>query len=738
MPRYPKFQPVYRAFDEFLQRCVLDDRSLLWPSERPWTAENLSEVIDRFVGSPIYGTDLNFEQKLEKQMEGASSEHWMIICDVYYVFSLPSLSITFKKKVSYVKEAAGHAGLAYPAEDAEVWEPQRHGFVGTGQRYNSKHGQFRLILQFADRLKRVENPESIVGDASRMQKVLDQLLAEIPVKSERAHDMRHAMLYMAFPDRYEPSISTGHRDRIVKTYQDLLKGKVPEDRDEAIREIRAVLRDDRFAHLDRPFDFYDDLGHEWRKAERQVRPEPEPRRPEPDARDREPRVAPEGVDTGVRTVLQALGHTRNLILHGPPGGGKTYVARKAAEAFVEPQAEKALPRSAVRQRVIEDLATYEVLALALDRFGDDESHSVSEILEHPLVQARFRTSPVKQPRQNVWGHLQWHTSPESETVSVSERRAPYLFDKDDQSRWYLTQDGHEYVKENLSHQIESLDSMAIAQSTEDFVEWTTFHQSYAYEDFVEGLRPVQSEGAPEEISYNVVPGVFRRSCTRAAEDPENKYVLVIDEINRGNIAKIFGELITLLEDDKRLGEKNALTITLPYSGDEFAVPNNLYVIGTMNTADRSIALLDVALRRRFAFVELMPRPELLRGVQVESAEAVVPLEGLLGSLNRSIRQCLDRDHQIGHSYLLEVAEADEDQRADVLEFVWNNRIVPLLEEYFYSQRDWMADILAPFRTDVESELDVDGEEELDTGFARLKGDDLMSALAKLAERDEMS
>jgi 5-methylcytosine-specific restriction protein B len=273
-------------------------------------------------------------------------------------------------------------------------------------------------------------------------------------------------------------------------------------------------------------------------------------------------------------------------------------------------------------------------------------------------------------------------------------------------------------------------------STEDFVMWTTFHQSYAYEDFVEGLRPVHSEDAPQDISYQVVPGVFRRICTRAAEDRDNKYVLVIDEINRGNIAKILGELITLLEDDKRSGKKNALAITLPYSAEEFEVPSNLYVLGTMNTADRSIALLDVALRRRFAFIELMPRPELLHGVEVESAETIVPLEDLLRSLNQSIRQYLDRDHQIGHSYLLEVARADEEQRADVLEFVWNNRIVPLLEEYFYSQRDRMAEILAPFRTDVESGLDPDGEEQLDSSFARLTGDDLMSALAKLAKKDE--
>ena len=167
------------------------------------------------------------------------------------------------------------------------------------------------------------------------------------------------------------------------------------------------------------------------------------------------------------------------------------------------------------------------------------------------------------------------------------------------------------------------------------------------------------------------------------KDNDKPYILIIDEINRGDVSKIFGELITLIEEDKRIGNKYQMKITLPYSKEPFGVPNNLYIIGTMNTADRSIALLDTALRRRFDFEEIMPRPELLGGKVVEG----INLQTLLTRINERITNKYDRDHQIGHSYLMGVNTKEQLERA------YKNRILPLLNEYFYNESKTVAEIL---------------------------------------------
>jgi 5-methylcytosine-specific restriction protein B len=211
----------------------------------------------------------------------------------------------------------------------------------------------------------------------------------------------------------------------------------------------------------------------------------------------------------------------------------------------------------------------------------------------------------------------------------------------------------------------------------------TFHPAYGYEDFLEGFRPDSNAG---QLVFRLRDGIFKRICTDAQKQPDRKFFLLVDEINRGDIPRIFGELLTLLESDKR-----GVRVSLPVSGDRFLVPLNLYVIGTMNTADRSIALLDTALRRRFGFVELMPDTAVFGSMSVEGS---VPLGLWLDALNDRIREHLGRDArnlQVGHAYFLE-------NDKPVTEFsrfvqILAEDIIPLLEEYCYGNYDALTKIL---------------------------------------------
>ena len=322
------------------------------------------------------------------------------------------------------------------------------------------------------------------------------------------------------------------------------------------------------------------------------------------------------------------------------------------------------------------------------------------------------------------------------------------------------------------------------------IEFVTFHQSYSYEEFVEGIKPDLTSG---DLKYEIEKGIFKKICENASkkftdnfdeaydkflneiptcveenyyklntiknnkvfglqlnsnnnlnihmtenfnkqgvitkenlkkhfenerkskawanyydsiiEHLKNKfglisekatskfYVLIIDEINRGNISKIFGELITLIEEDKR----ENLSVRLPYSKDVFTVPKNLYIIGTMNTSDRSIASIDIALRRRFKFKEIMPNSNLVADFNCNFKEC-------FEILNKRISVLLDRDHQIGHSYFIE--EKYKDSNASELETIWFDSIIPLLNEYFYSDWEKLQALLGNAKKDNTSFIKV--------------------------------
>ena len=235
------------------------------------------------------------------------------------------------------------------------------------------------------------------------------------------------------------------------------------------------------------------------------------------------------------------------------------------------------------------------------------------------------------------------------------------------------------------------------------IEFVTFHQSYGYEEFIQGIKPIViGKGDERKVIYKVEDGIFKEFCDKANKDKNNNYVFIIDEINRGNVSKIFGELITLIEESKRIGAKEEMQAVLPYRDENnekvlFGVPNNVYILGTMNTADRSLVQLDAALRRRFRFEEMMPDYGLLEA----NAEDGINVQKLLREINKKIRETVDREHQIGHSYLIGVKTKEK------LKEVFKNEIIPLLQEYFYEDYDNIKVVLGDQKfTDEEQKIDL--------------------------------
>jgi 5-methylcytosine-specific restriction protein B len=207
--------------------------------------------------------------------------------------------------------------------------------------------------------------------------------------------------------------------------------------------------------------------------------------------------------------------------------------------------------------------------------------------------------------------------------------------------------------------------------------FTTFHQSYGYEEFIEGLKPKESNGM---LMFELKEGVFKKIVNEAFIRPTEQFVLIIDEINRGNISRIFGELISLIEEDKRKDQPNELSAFLPLSSKDFSVPNNLFVLGTMNTSDKSISLVDTALRRRFEFVEMTPNPNLVQDSFVR--EVMIKLNQAIEKENPAYKDLL-----IGHSYFI-----NEDQLSIVS--ILNKKIIPLLYEYFFDSSDKVEKVLS--------------------------------------------
>jgi len=373
----------------------------------------------------------------------------------------------------------------------------------------------------------------------------------------------------------------------------------------------------------------------------------------------------------------------NTILYGPPGTGKTYrLKNEFFNKFIDESSIKT--EEEFLQELVSEFSWWEVIAASLHIM---QKAKVAQISEHPLIKAKLANSSNNSIRATIWGTLQAHTVQECEYVNVESRQVPLIFSKNEDSIW-------EVLAKNLES--EAPEVIELVSKSKEFKPqtfskkryvFTTFHQSFSYEDFIEGIKPViyeneQNSTLGKQVIYEIKPGLFKQIVKDANADRDNDYAIFIDEINRGNIANIFGELITLIEDDKRIDTDNYIPAKLPYSNEDFGVPPNLYIIGTMNTADRSVEALDTALRRRFSFIEMNPEPAKLSTTEFKCDG--IDLESLLISINSRIEKLLDKDYCIGHSYFMTIK--NRKQPLNEIKAIFKNKILPLLQEYFYG--DW--------------------------------------------------
>lgn len=385
----------------------------------------------------------------------------------------------------------------------------------------------------------------------------------------------------------------------------------------------------------------------------------------------------------------------NIIYTGVAGTGKTYRLLQIAKRYTDylPRADEA----DLLGQLLQELSWREIVCLVLLDFQSKHQDlvKVPEIVNHAFFVAKAAQNAREKNLSNTaWSVLQMHSPTNSKTVTYKNRASQAYFDKDEGGAWYLLPESFELLTE-LSQQLAEFQqaqrdnsiNQSQANPNQGFSQqrftMVSFHQAYGYEEFVEGIRPVMAASnhttsSSSQMNYAIQDGAFLKLCQRAANDPEQRYAVLIDEINRANVSRVFGELLSLIEPDKRAGMANAMTVHLAYSGRAFSIPANIDIYATMNTQDHSLAPLDMALRRRFRFIDCPPQPELLpmihvpQNLETDSPAATIDLAKLLTGLNNRITQTVGMEAQLGHAFLWSVTDLGQ------LQAVLVEQIIPQL------------------------------------------------------------
>ncbi|MFN8011318.1 MAG: AAA family ATPase [Holophagaceae bacterium] len=665
-------KPVIDAANTWVQRCLIENGSI-FGTEQLWTQANLEQLDIHFVQRLDAGSG-TFYEKLETQLKDAPGEAKRLMAELLWALLLFPTNISIATKRASYQKVWEWSGMPLDLKQPMLSDAVLIG-IGSGGPGINNH-RWREVVYLVGLGLHVK---AMAPEARRAAfATYDNFMAwidQVPMDGYR--QFRQMLRYFLFPDRVERMSSDGDRIKVLDAFgvaksKDLKKWSDTQ-LDTALLELRKRME----AQYGTPdLDFYVPPLRGYWKAENEG-DDPE---------------SPEAIEeTGVAETKISYGGTpqryTNKIFYGPPGTGKTYRLQQLMKEYTDQPAD--VDRTTWELGLVSKFSWRAVIATALANTG--RPTRVADLAEHPLVAAkaseRERKTNIK---ATLWGYLQEHTPHNVETVNISERRPPFIFTKNLSSEWSLVKGWEE--EDPQSAELSELWKAGPGGNQEVIQRFrvVTFHPSYSYEDFVIGLRPVTTNQGEDHAptSFRMVDGVFKQICSLAKANPSKRYALFIDEINRANIAKVFGELITLIESDKRAtydaqGKLTAgMEVQLPGTeGAEtaetrFGVPSNLDIFGSMNTADRSIALLDVALRRRFEFEELLP----IYTGPMDLTVAGVHLGKLLYAINGRLEFLADRDRLIGHAYFLSVKSLDD------LRATFKLQIIPLLQEYFFD--DW--------------------------------------------------
>jgi predicted RNA-binding protein with PUA-like domain len=712
MARKRDAEAIYEVAALFRERCLKSGDSLLWPRHHAWTAANTKRLWDAVFGHPDTSKS-GFFAKLEIQLTEEPEDVHCIAADllaVYYLFpgdigkekKLENLQSVISWKLSNQQTDLGMIERAY---DTSI------GSVGTAYQ-SAMPSQIQFLLEFAQGVEAGKaDSESSASCAS--------LADEISSRVSFAQAGRNVLLHLLFPETFERIASRAHKKAIVAAFSNLTAAG--EDDDQALATIRTKLATE---HGGSEFDFYlPEVQKLWDVGSSAL---PKKRK--------NVAVAAEKVGSRLDAGSQDRGSvTKHWLLTANPriwnfnddpvGARQTYTShnekgnkRQRYDCFL-----------AVRpgDLVVGYVASPDRQVVAICRItkslyqtseGDEEiEFEKIEQIDSPIPLETLQTNPVlsrSEPViQNFQGSL-FRLTPEefNEVRDLIESPQP----EKAQTTSYSKQDAMKsvFISEKQFDQIMAslrekknvilqgppgvgktfiarrLAFGLIGEQDQSRVQMIQFHQSYSYEDFIQGFRP-SSEG-----KFVLKNGLFYQFCRNAQRDSTNKpYVFIIDEINRGNLSKIFGELMMLLESDKR-GREFALPLAYSDSAiDDFFVPENVFLIGTMNTADRSLSMVDYALRRRFRFITLEPEfqnPSFGHylgecGADESLVHKIVDRVTRLNSLIAADDKNLGRGYQIGHSYFCprHGVTPDAEWYARVIEF----EVKPLLEEYWLDQKD---------------------------------------------------